>query len=167
MRLPLTGLKKGPQTYRQTGPASYYLDDVETFSGDITVEATLRQESGILHLNLDTDLKGRFICDRCGLEFDRPLTMRDDFFFTFETGPLQTGDLDMPIVPRGAIEIDVSQEIRDLVVLSLPLQTLCREDCQGLCPVCGTNLNEEKDHRHEEANDPRWAALKKSKDNRT
>jgi uncharacterized protein len=166
MRIPLTGLKKGPQTYRQRGPASYYLDDAETFSGDIKVEATVKQESGLLLVALEATLEGHFNCDRCGIEFDRPLTMRDDFFFTFDTGHIKDLEPDTAVVPKGALEIDVSQEIRDLIFLGRPIQTLCREDCQGLCPICGANLNEERDHRHEEATDPRWEALKKLKEDK-
>lgn len=55
--------------------------------------------------------------------------------------------------------LDVSAWARDSVVLALPDPILCRADCAGLCPVCGSNLNAEP-HIHEEAaTDPRWAAL--------
>lgn len=47
----------------------------------------------------------------------------------------------------------------DSFVFSLPPRVLCREDCRGLCPECGADLNEDPEHRHEAAPDPRWAAL--------
>jgi len=49
--------------------------------------------------------------------------------------------------------------LRDAVVLSLPLQPVCREDCPGLCPECGVRLADDPDHRHDDAVDIRWAAL--------
>jgi uncharacterized protein len=55
--------------------------------------------------------------------------------------------------------IDLESLLRDAVVLDLPFQPLCREDCAGLCVECGANLNENPDHRHEADLDPRWAAL--------
>ena len=55
--------------------------------------------------------------------------------------------------------IDLESLLRDAVVLDLPFQPLCREDCAGLCVECGVNLNENPDHRHEADLDPRWAAL--------
>jgi|Tabmets5t2r1_1033131.scaffolds.fasta_scaffold17172_2 uncharacterized protein len=55
--------------------------------------------------------------------------------------------------------IDLESLLRDAVVLDLPFQPLCREDCAGLCVECGANLNEDPDHRHEADLDPRWAAL--------
>nr|MBA3232665.1 DUF177 domain-containing protein [Propionibacteriales bacterium] len=45
------------------------------------------------------------------------------------------------------------------VVLALPLQPVCRADCPGLCPDCGTRLVDDPHHRHESV-DPRWAALR-------
>ena len=55
--------------------------------------------------------------------------------------------------------IDLEPLLRDDVVLELPFQPLCREDCAGLCVECGTNLNTDPDHTHEEPIDPRWVGL--------
>ena len=55
--------------------------------------------------------------------------------------------------------IDLEPVLRDQVVLALPFQPLCTDDCPGLCPECGTRLADDPDHRHEERTDPRWAAL--------
>ncbi|MDN5570134.1 MAG: YceD family protein [Propionibacteriaceae bacterium] len=55
--------------------------------------------------------------------------------------------------------IDLEPLLRDAVVLELPFIPVCREDCSGLCPVCGANLNDDPDHGHEEPVDPRWASL--------
>ncbi len=45
-------------------------------------------------------------------------------------------------------------------MLALPLKAICRDDCKGLCPHCGTNLNAEKCACAEPLEDPRWSALK-------
>jgi uncharacterized protein len=49
--------------------------------------------------------------------------------------------------------------LRDAVVLALPLQPLCTEDCPGLCVECGALLADDPDHGHDAPVDPRWAAL--------
>lgn len=54
--------------------------------------------------------------------------------------------------------VDVEPALRDAVVTSLPFQPLCREDCPGLCSLCGARLADDPDHRHDTI-DPRWAAL--------
>ncbi len=57
--------------------------------------------------------------------------------------------------------LDLEPAFRDAVVLALPMSPLCREDCPGLCVECGVPLADAgPGHRHEEAADPRWAALK-------
>ncbi|WP_370466467.1 DUF177 domain-containing protein [Streptomyces sp. PCS3-D2] len=53
---------------------------------------------------------------------------------------------------------DLEPVLRDAVVLALPMQPVCREDCLGLCPDCGLSLNDDPDHHHD-AVDIRWAAL--------
>jgi uncharacterized protein len=58
-------------------------------------------------------------------------------------------------------ELDVRAWARDALALALPTRIVCREDCLGLCAVCGENLNEAgPDHAHEREPDPRWAALR-------
>lgn len=54
--------------------------------------------------------------------------------------------------------IDLEPVVRDAVVLVLPLQPLCEEDCLGLCAQCGARLAEDPEHAHTDV-DPRWAAL--------
>lgn len=54
--------------------------------------------------------------------------------------------------------VDFRPVLRDAVVLALPLQPVCRDDCLGLCATCGARLNDDPDHRHDQV-DPRWAAL--------
>jgi uncharacterized protein len=56
--------------------------------------------------------------------------------------------------------IDLEPLLRDEVVLDLPFQPLCREDCAGLCTICGANLNDHPDHEHDVVVDPRWEVLR-------
>jgi uncharacterized protein len=55
--------------------------------------------------------------------------------------------------------VDLEPVVRDAVVLSLPFQPVCQEDCTGLCPECGVRLLDNPGHEHEAPIDPRWAAL--------
>ena len=64
--------------------------------------------------------------------------------------------------------LDLEPAFRDAVVLALPMSPLCREDCPGLCAECGAPLADAgPGHRHDEAADPRWAALKQLDDQAT
>ena len=55
--------------------------------------------------------------------------------------------------------VDLEPLLRDAVVLALPFQPLCEDDCPGLCVECGARLADDPDHTHEEPIDPRWAGL--------
>ncbi len=60
--------------------------------------------------------------------------------------------------------LDLASWARDALVLALPTQVLCREDCAGLCAICAADLNETgPEHTHERPPDPRWAALRELK----
>ena len=54
--------------------------------------------------------------------------------------------------------------LREQVLLALPLKSVCRDDCKGLCPHCGRNLNEGECSCAEQLEDPRWSALKEIRD---
>jgi uncharacterized protein len=71
-------------------------------------------------------------------------------------------DLSSPYLEED--QLDVGAWTRDALALALPTQIVCTEDCLGLCPDCGENLNEAgPEHQHERAPDPRWAALRELK----
>jgi uncharacterized protein len=57
-------------------------------------------------------------------------------------------------------EIDLQPAVREQILLSVPPPPLCREDCKGLCPQCGKDLNEGECGCDRTVLDPRWAALK-------
>jgi uncharacterized protein len=68
-------------------------------------------------------------------------------------------ELSSPYVEREVL--DLAAWARDALALALPAQVVCRQDCAGLCAVCGANLNEAgADHHHEREPDPRWAKLR-------
>jgi uncharacterized protein len=72
--------------------------------------------------------------------------------------PGQGEELESPYVVDDVV--DVSRWARDALALALPAKLVCREDCAGLCPDCGANLNTAgPEHRHDRAPDPRWAKL--------
>jgi uncharacterized protein len=55
--------------------------------------------------------------------------------------------------------LDLEPLLRDAVVLALPFQPLCKDDCPGLCAECGARLADDPGHAHEAAIDPRWGRL--------
>jgi len=105
-----------------------------------------------LRLRFDASLHGP--CMRC-LEAAHPAVSVDS---REVDQPGDVEELRSPYVEEDVL--DVRAWARDALALALPVQLLCRPDCAGLCPVCGTDLNEAgPDHAHEREPDPRWAKL--------
>jgi uncharacterized protein len=73
------------------------------------------------------------------------------------TSPGESDELRTPYVADNQLRL--SDWARDAIAVELPEQILCREDCAGLCAVCGQNLNENPHEHQEERGDPRWSAL--------
>ena len=62
-------------------------------------------------------------------------------------------------------ELDLAEPVREAISLAEPITLVCREECRGLCPTCGVDLNTVTDHSHtEDAIDPRLAALAEWRD---
>jgi uncharacterized protein len=60
-------------------------------------------------------------------------------------------------------EVDLDPVVREQLLLALPTYPVCRDSCKGLCPVCGTNLNDKECGCDRKVPDPRWAGLEKFK----
>lgn len=70
---------------------------------------------------------------------------------------ITTSETEIGYYQGGSLELE--DVLREQVLLSLPAKTLCRQDCKGLCPRCGINLNTETCTCGQTRSDPRWTAL--------
>jgi len=134
-------------------------------NGDIEVVGELRKSAA------KTDVRGlikapvEIECTRCltpvkrelDIVFDVDFIDRELFPDSKETH-LESSDLETDVIDGN--ELDLTQVAREQILLNLPEQVLCREDCKGICPTCGSDLNEGDCTCSDDNIDPRWAALK-------
>jgi uncharacterized protein len=130
--------------------------DVPGREVDVVLDVAHTTKGYALRLRFDTELDGP--CVRClepaeqGVEIDAREVDQ----------PGGVAELSSEYVEGD--ELDLHAWARDALALALPVQIVCREDCAGLCSVCGENLNEAgPEHHHEPEPDPRWAALRELK----
>jgi uncharacterized protein len=100
-------------------------------------------------------------CARCLDPIEDEILARFQELFVYEDGRHDQSDEDLDD-ETSRLEgdlVDLEPLLRDAVVLALPFQPLCEDDCPGLCTECGARLKDDPDHAHEEPIDPRWAAL--------
>ncbi len=140
-----------------------YLPVPEEPDADITVTRT---SSGLLfELALESRLHGP--CFRCleDAALTTPLRAREYHATRPGEDSTRPGEADELVSPYVVdSRLDLSAWARDTLVLTLPDKILCREECAGLCPYCGKDLNVEPHEHADKTADPRWAALAELRD---
>ena len=141
--------------YRLTGPA-FAAGEIARHIGSISVTG---------HIKGRTEVD----CTRCLRPIERPLSIDFDVDYLTEgelsgeeNVELQPGDLDTDELE--GYQLDLTQLVREQILLNIPEQIYCTEDCKGLCEKCGGNLNLVDCNCKDEEIDPRWEALKNLKD---
>ncbi len=133
----------------------------QPLTGDVTF---MRTVDGILatgHLRTVVEME----CSRClravvvPVDFD----VEETFLPTIDVVTGHALPIPEDVDPAALIDehhiLDLSEVIRQDILLALPVRPLCREDCLGLCPVCGQNWNEGTCDCETAEPDPRWAGL--------
>ena len=107
-------------------------------------------------------------CSRCLERFLWPVDAAFDLMYQPQAtnrgeGEIEVGDEDLSMAFYEGEQIDLGLLMREQFYLALPMKPLCSDDCRGLCPVCGTNLNRGTCECKRDWEDPRLAVLKNLK----
>jgi DUF177 domain-containing protein len=121
---------------------------------DLRLEAVM--EGVLVTGSATAELAGE--CARCLEPIEDEIDVRFQELFVYDDQDYSPGEDDEVSTLEGDL-VDLEPLLRDAVVLALPFQPLCSDDCPGLCPECGARLKDDPDHAHEEPVDPRWAGL--------
>ena len=126
-------------------------------SEPVLAEGNVRNTAGVLVMqgSIATTIHG--ICDRCASEFHRKVEFPIDVVLVTKLESEENED--EWVFPLEGDSADLDDIVRTVFVLNLDSKLLCKEDCKGLCPQCGKNLNDGPCNCRKEL-DPRFAALK-------
>lgn len=99
-------------------------------------------------------------CARCNEPVIVPIdvTIHQRFIKEGSENDVPEEDFDYLIIENDRVDLD--DTILYEVQLGVPMRVFCKEDCKGLCPICGKNLNVDSCNCQEDDSDPRWDALK-------
>jgi len=132
------------------------------------VNAHLRIERRGQEVLIQGDIQGRIAlqCSRCLIGFHKDLSLNIDLLYHPEADVAKTETYEIPgdeinIGFYSNDELDITQIIREQLILNLPMKALCDEACKGLCPVCGADMNLQRCECKNESIDPRLKGLKK------
>lgn len=127
---------------------------------ELTVQLEGVSEGVLVTATVTAPLTGE--CARCLEPFTAPATVRFQELYSYQPGAAGPDEYDGDdgYALDGDL-LDLEPALRDALVLELPLSPLCRPDCPGLCPECGTRLAAAgPGHRHEPAAGGVWAVLR-------
>ena len=132
------------------------IDGVFPFKSPVTVAANAFNRASLVTLTLDCSFDYQRSCDRCSDEVKR--NIKQTFTHKLAQTLVDEGNDDYIETPDFTIELD--EVVISDILLSLPQKYLCSDDCKGLCPKCGANLNQGDCGCDKREIDPRLAILK-------
>lgn len=120
-------LEEGLTLLEELDPAGMGLgvQDV-VFERPLRLTATFQRERQTVLVEAQVEGDMEQVCGRCLERCGRPYRNRFGLDYTIGQDPF----------------LDITDDVRQEILLSYPVRFLCKEDCRGLCPQCGTNLNE-------------------------
>ncbi|MGB9825448.1 MAG: YceD family protein [Desulfofundulus sp.] len=128
----------------------------------VTVKLTITNTGELLLANGRLETSLLLTCSRCLERF--PYALEAPFVIGYrevkKKMPEEPEDEDLEVRGFTGDRIDITDDVRDTLYLALPMKPLCRQDCLGLCPRCGKNLNEGPCTCEKEDPDPRLAVLR-------
>ena len=146
--------------------------DAASFSPDIVggkvdYEGTAQVKTEMIELRFDISVELTVVCSRCSIETPKSDKFSATFFLTNSEPTAQSihssddqssFDTDVIYIEDGILDID--ELVQQTTILSFPMRFLCKKNCKGLCPKCGTDLNKNSCDCPTFEPDPRLAKLK-------
>lgn len=133
---------------------------------------TGRLKKGIAQVDVAGEIKSQveIDCARCLAPFTLDLQIpfqvayvSAEHYTQAKEAEIRGADLEIAIYENE--EVSLAELVREQILLNVPAQAFCKEDCQGLCQKCGANKNTQSCSCEEKETDPRWSALKSLKRN--
>lgn len=149
----------------------YPIGEIQFLHEDATLSEPVCTVFVLTHKDRDLRIGGtvgtaiRFKCSRCLKEFARPFSAKFDLWYLPQPDWTNKGDEielkyeDMEVGYYDGVRLDVDLMVLEQIELSMPMKFVCREECKGLCYMCGADLNDGACLCKKEDTDARLSAL--------
>ena len=140
-------------------------EDEETsllFPEKISADIEVQKQSDRYYIKTKLSTIAHFLCDRCLSDFNRDITSSFQLYYLKGVQD-KVSDSSYRFLSANENEIDLTEDVIENLLLTVPMKKLCKDGCLGLCPSCGVNLNKKKCSCKREKIDPRWEKLKNLK----
>jgi uncharacterized protein len=164
LKIKLSNLVNGRYDYEFIGKIKE-IEISEPYIDNYKTKVVLNKFENQIILDVETDISAKLICDRCASDFQSIITSKYRMIYLFSHYADNTDNekIDVVYLHPETDKIDLSKDVRDYALLALPMKKLCSEDCKGLCPKCGKNLNDGSCNCKDERIDERWEPLQNLK----
>lgn len=141
------------------------VDERVSLAGPAEVNGKVRLSGNDVVVNGHLETRVEVECDRCLKPVELPVNA--DFTLEYisgseyeSSGAAELTEAEMSVSVFNGKALDVDEIVKEQILLAVPTRMLCREDCKGICPECGTDRNAGECNCVTNDIDPRWAALK-------
>jgi len=147
VKIDILNLRDGITEYFESlGPSELDLTGLDFRLKDKAfVHTTVEKRGSKVKIRIDSKFSLVLTCSRCLEEFEQSFNTVDEYYVKPGQEELEPekylSEEDIYSIFAPTQEVDTTPLVRDSIILSVPMKPLCREDCKGLCPVCGVNLN--------------------------
>ena len=142
------------------------IKDQAIFPESIYSSVAVDKSESHIYIKAEVTSTAHFVCDRCLKEFNHNLNGGLSVYYEIVTPGSHAHLVDkdaeddsVRIYRQDMKEIDLTDDIRDTIILAVPMKLLCSPECKGICAGCGNDLNVEACSCSEKPIDPRWASL--------
>jgi len=158
MRIKIPGLENDTYNYDFEADIEK-IDLTEPLFGKYNTNVVLNKFDDQIILEALTTAGANFICDRCGTAFKQTVKSKYKMIYLLRSIEGAEKEINITYLSPDTHIIDISKDVRDYMILSIPMKRLCKEDCKGLCAKCGVDLNEIECDCNDDEIDDRWKVL--------
>ena len=157
----LSNIQQGTSSLsRNAQPADLHLQEENAFVAPIQIDLHFDRVGKNIFIKAEIECTLALTCDRCSEPYSSELHETIRLLYTTDTDFKDQEDDLVFVIRVHEQDVDLSEPLRETMILALPAKQLCRDDCKGLCPHCGTNLNESSCTCKSQTIDSRWDKLK-------
>lgn len=134
------------------------------FVDDVLLNCEMDKSAHQIVLRCNTQATAHLTCDRCTKEYDQSINHDFNMIYLIDKSGDSEDDTNIHFLSPDQDKIDLSKDVKELTLLAMPMKHLCSEDCKGLCPKCGKDLNCGDCNCNKDETNPVWEPLLKLKD---
>ncbi|KAA3617847.1 MAG: DUF177 domain-containing protein [Calditrichaeota bacterium] len=162
MKISIQSLKQGLTRFSEKIPPDFIEKSYSNFyPEDFFVNVEVDKFERDIRLKLVVKSTANYKCDSCLKDFESNIEIQQQQMYEIGPAPEENSDHEIIYLTRDTIELDLTNLLNEGVVLNHPIKMQCSDNCKGLCPGCGVDLNLEQCICEEGDIDPRWEKLRK------